>query len=293
MLNYHHLRYFWIVAHEGNLTRAARRINLSQSALSMQISALERDLGQPLFTRTGRRLLLTEAGRLTLDYADSIFTAGEELLSTLSATPTAPKRTLQVGALATLSRNFQSQFLAPLLAQPDAQVIVRVGQLADLLTQLDAFELDVILTNVAPVRQTNDRWVTHAIDTQPVSLVGPPHNPWLGQPLSALLSTAPLAVPTRPSSIRNGFDALVSRLGVVPNVVAEVDDMAMLRLVARQHTGLSVVPPIVVKDELDQGTLVEVAALPGLVEQFLAITLTRKFPNPLLAVVLPPPHPTA
>ncbi|MCB0062969.1 MAG: hypothetical protein KDE19_12675, partial [Caldilineaceae bacterium] len=85
---------------------------------------------------------------------------------------------------------------------------------------------------------------------------------------------------------RTGFDALVSRLGVRPHIVAEVDDMAMLRLVARSHNGLAVVPPIVVKDELDSGILVEVAKLPGLEETFFAITSTRRFPNPLLTLVL-------
>ena len=106
--------------------------------------------------------------------------------------------------------------------------------------------------------------------------------------LDALLSQEPLVAPTPQSSIRSGFDALVSRLGVRPRIVAEVDDMAMLRLVAREHPGLAVVPPIVVKDELDSGVLMEVAELPGLVETFFAITLARRFPNPVLDLVLQP-----
>ena len=103
--------------------------------------------------------------------------------------------------------------------------------------------------------------------------------------LSALLTSEPLVLPASESSIRAGFDALVNRLGVRPRVAAEVDDMAMLRLLARERLGLAVVPSIVVQDELRTGMLVEVAPLP-LVETFFAITLARRFPNPLLKVLL-------
>jgi LysR family transcriptional activator of nhaA len=105
-----------------------------------------------------------------------------------------------------------------------------------------------------------------------------------------LLRDELLVVPAPESSIRMGFDALIERLGIQPQIIAEVDDMAMLRLVAREHTGLAIIPPIVVKDELDSGVLVEVATLPGLAETFFAITLKRRFPNPLLRLVLPPDH---
>ncbi|MEZ4591964.1 MAG: LysR family transcriptional regulator [Chloroflexota bacterium] len=288
MLNYHHLRYFWLVAHEGNLTRTARKINIAQSALSMQISQLEEALGQQLFDRTGRQLVLTEAGRMTLDFADSIFHMGEELLGTLAQLEQ-PNRILRVGALATLSRNFQVQFLAPLLADQAVEVVIRSGTLGDLLQNLETYQLDVILTNVAPLRDGATRWVQHAIAEQPVSLIGPPRPGWQGKSLERLLAETPLVLPTPQSSIRTGFDALVSRLGIRPRILAEVDDMAMLRLVAREHEGLSVVPPIVVKDELDAGILTEVMALPGLVETFFAITVARRFPNPLLTTIMASP----
>jgi len=287
MLNYHHLRYFWIVAHEGNLTRAAKLHNIAQSALSMQISALEAYLGQPLFERIGRRLVLTEAGRIALDFADAIFATGEELQGTLGALEAPQRKALRVGALATLSRNFQIGFLGPALAEPEIEVIVRSGRLDELLNGLEAYTLDVVLSNIVPVRDERTRWVAHAIDKQPVSLVGQPRPKRDHLSLEVLLQSEALVVPAPESSIRTGFDALVNRIGIRPQIVAEVDDMAMLRLVAREHTGLAVVPPIAVKDELDTGVLVEVAELPGLAETFFAMTLTRRFPNPLLKLVLP------
>lgn len=287
MLNYHHLRYFWIVAHEGNITRAAKKHNIAQSALSMQIRALEAYLGQPLFERVGRRLVLTEAGYIALDFADAIFVKGDELLGTFGRREGPQRKVLRVGAVATLSRNFQFGFLRAPLAAPEVEVIIRSGSLDELLRDLEGYTLDVVLSNVAPLREQTTRWVVHAIDEQPVSLVGQPNPKRAHVSLEALLRDETLVVPSLQSTIRMGFDALVNRLGIHPQIVAEVDDMAMLRLVAREHSGLAVVPSIVVKDELDSSVLVEFAKLPGLTETFFAITMTRRFPNPLLRLVLP------
>lgn len=288
MLNYHHLRYFWIVAHEGNLTRAAHSINVSQSALSMQISALETYLRQKLFERVGRRLVLTEAGHIALDFADVIFGKGEELEGTLHDLVQPKQRHLRVGALATLSRNFQIGFLGSFLAQEGTRISIHSGTLNELLESLEAYRIDVVLSNIVPLRDDITRWVSHPIDKQPVSLIGSPNKKqYQSKSVEALLVEQPLVIPATQSSIRSGFDALINRLGIEPHIVAEVDDMAMLRLVARQHEGLAVVPPIVVKDELDSGTLVEVAALPDLEETFVAITLQRQFPNRLLQDLLP------
>lgn len=289
-LNFHHLRYFWAVAHEGNLTRAARQLHVSQSSLSVQIQKLEEQVGLPLFERRGKQLILTEAGRIALDFADSIFATGDELMGTLGhlvGSGESARRVFRVGALATLSRNFQIGFLAPLLVRDDVEVVIRSGALGDLLQGLEAYRLDVVLANVVPLRDAATEWVPHAIDRQPVSLVGPRKRGRPRRDLGRLLESEPLVLPTVESSIRTGFDALAARLGVRPRIAAEVDDMAMLRLVAREHDGLAVVPPIVVKDELDSGVLVEVAQLPELEETFFAITPARRFPNPLLDQVLP------
>lgn len=287
MLNYHHVRAFWIVAREGSVTRAAKKHNIAQSALSMQISALETYLGHPLFERTGRRLVLTEAGVIALNFADAIFAKGDELLGTFGRLEGPQLKVLRVGALATLSRNFQLEFLRAPLAAPGVEVIIRSGSLDELLRGLEVYTLDVVLSNIAPLRDKTTRWVLHVIDEQPVSLVGQPHPNRNQASLEVLLRGETLVVPSLQSTIRTGFDALVSRLDIQPQIVAEVDDMAMLRLVAREHSGLAVVPSIVVKDELDSGILVELATLPGLAETFFAITLARSFPNPLLSLVLP------
>jgi LysR family transcriptional activator of nhaA len=272
------------VAHEGILTRAAEKMGVSQSALSVQVKALEDRLGQALFERRGRSLELTEAGRIALDHADTVFSAGEELVATLAGRG-GLRQVLRVGALATLSRNFQLRFLRPVLGDPEVEVVLRSGGLADLLQGLEALRLDVVLLNTVPQRDAATPWVVHPIDEQPVSLIGSPARV-RGRGVAALLASEPLVLPTIESGMRAGFDRLADRMGLRPAVAAEADDMAMLRLLAREDVGLAVIPPIVVEDELARGLLVEAGALEGVREQFAAITLSRRFPNPLLARLL-------
>ncbi len=286
-INFHHLRYFWAVAHDGNLTRAAERLHVSASAVSVQIQKLEEQLGHKLFERRGRRLFLTEAGRIALDHADAIFELSDELTGTLGERGGPTRRILRVGALATLSRNFQLGFLQPLIGRDDVELVLRSGLIGDLLRELAAHRLDVILAHVAPVRDSGTAWVPHLIAQQPVSLVGHPSRIRKGRRLADILGSEPLLLPTIESSIRTGFDALTERLGIRVRVAAEIDDMAMLRLMARESHGLAVVPKIVVKDELEAGELAEIRRLPALFETFYAITAARRFPNPLLRELMP------
>ena len=275
MFNFHHLHYFWAVAHEGNLTRAAERLHVSQSAVSMQIQKLEANLGHALFERRGKQLLLTEAGRIALDHADAIFARGTELENALLGRGT-ERRVLRVGSLATLSRNFQLGFLKPVLRRGDVEIVVRSGAFGELLRALEAHLIDVLLANVAPPRDAATPWVAHEIAEQPVSLVGAPTKKRRSRDLKTLLTSEPLVLPAADSSIRTGFDALVNRLGVRPRIAAEVDDMAMLRLIARDSGWLTVLPDVVVQDELRSGSLVAVGQSPQLQERFYAITTPRR-----------------
>lgn len=284
-LNYNHLRYFRAVALEGNLTRAAAHLNLSQSALSVQIKALEDRLGHALFDRIGRRLELTEAGRIALDHAETIFKTGDELMATLRQTGRA-RSAIRVGALATLSRNFQLAFLRPLLNRSDVEIVLRSASMSELLRGLEGLALDVVLTNEPVPRDAATPFLTRRIAGQPVSLIGTPERRQAGDTLATLLAREPLILPTAESGLRAAFDSLASHYATVPQIAAEVDDIAMMRLLAREGAGLALLPPIAVTDELAAGTLVEHARLPDVIESFYAVTLTRRFPNPLVADLL-------
>lgn len=285
-LNLHHLRLFRATAREGTLTAAAKALHISQSAVSTQIKALEADLGHDLFERRGRNLVLTEAGRIALDYADQIFRASEQLSATFRAVG-GQRRVLRIGALATLSRNFQMRFLAPLIGRDDVEVVLRSGTQASLLRALDALAIDVLLTNLVPARDASSPYLVQQISQQPVSLVGARSRLALAaRGLRTLLTEAPLILPTPETSLRAGFDAMTEQLGIMPRIAAEADDMAMLRLLARSDAGVAVIPPIVVQDELAAGLLYELFQLPDITEQFCAVSIARTFPNPLLAEVL-------
>ncbi|MGX9353113.1 LysR family transcriptional regulator [Shimia sp. W99] len=284
-LNYHHLRYFWAVAHEGNLTRTAQHLNLSQSALSVQIKQLEERLGHTLFERRGRQLHLTEAGRIALDHADAIFATGQELVATLTGTVQS-RKALRVGALATLSRNFQIGFLRPMLSRMDVEVILRSGGPTELLEGLGTLNLDLVLMNRPPPDDSLTPYETHQVGEQEVSIVGTPERLDPDRPIRDLLKEQPFILPTTDSSVRTAFDAMASRMSVRPQIAAEVDDMAMMRLLAREDIGLALVAPIVVKDELNTGRLKEAKEHPRIKETFYAITLRRRFPNAVVQDLL-------
>ena len=282
-LNYHHLRYFHAVARDGNLTRAAGRLNLSQSALSTQIRQLEARLGHALFAREGRGLALTEAGRIALDHAERIFGAGDELVATLGRTGNGG-RAIRVGASATLSRNFQLRFLRPALARDDVALVLRSGPDEALLRGLRAMALDVALSTEPPPREAGAGVVAHRLGAQAVQLHGPPARMRHGT-LAALLAAEPVILPTE-SAIRTGFDALRARLGVEVRVAAEVDDMAMVRLLAREGLGLAVAPAVVLADEIASHALVTAPFDLGIEETFYAATMDRRFADPLVAELI-------
>ncbi len=281
-LNYHHLRYFWVIAREKSLSRAARRLNVSVSALSTQLRVLEKSLGQQLFDRGLKGLELSEAGRLALEYAETICRTGDELLDTFAGKASARRKVIRIGAMATLSRNFQLEFIRPALAARDVEVVLRSGNLRELLVQLEAYNVDLILST-EPVRADAERPLNnHLLAEYPVSLVAARSVKLRRAKFPLNLRQVPLVLPGRQSAMRAPFDTLLAAAGVLPHIAAEVDDMAMLRLLAREGVGVALVPPVVVKDELRDGRLREICRVPGLIKPFYAITLSRQFPNPLV-----------
>jgi LysR family transcriptional activator of nhaA len=284
-LNYNHLRYFWAVALDGNLTRTAATLNVSQSALSVQIRKLEQRLGVDLFERRGKALHLTEAGRIALDHAEAIFATGRDMLGTLRQTGVA-RRPVRIGALATLSRNFQMEFLQPLLRRADVELVLRSGSAEELLRGLQSVNLDVVLTNQAPGTDALMPFVVHHLSAQRVSLVGAPALLGKVRGPTELLATHPVILPSHGSSVRTGFDGLADRLGVRLQIAAEVDDIAMMRLLVREGHALAVLPPIAVRDELEAGVLIEADELRGIVETFYAVTTKRRYPNPVVNSLL-------
>ncbi len=275
-LNFHHLFYFWRVAKEGHLTRASEELHISQSALSAQIKQLEERLGEPLFTREGRRLVLTNNGQMVLAYAENIFGLGQEMLGRLQGNSLGISK-LRVGSVATLSRNYQENWFRPALANPDVVLTLESGLLADLLQRLLQHQLDVVLANEAVPTNPEQPLHCRLLGSQAVSLVGPAAQ-WQGQRLRIPqdLHGLDLALPGSRHALRAQFDALCEATQVKPRIRAEVDDMAMLRLIARDSGWLTLLPEVVVQDEVGNGTLVVLGQTAQLQEHFYAITAPQR-----------------
>lgn len=285
-LNYHHLRYFRSIAHEGTLTGAARKLGVAQSAVSVQLKQLEDSLGQPLFLREGKSLVLTEAGQIALQYAETIFRSGEELVSVLESRPTERRRVLRVGSVSTLSRNFQLACLQPFIGRSDVELVLRSGNLSELLSQLKTHTLDIVLSNLPVRRDVDSKLGSHLLEQQPVSLVGKKLGRGKRFSFPGDLATTPLVLPSLDSHLRAAFDLVLERHRIHPLIAAEVDDMAMLRLLAREGGGMALVPPVVVAGELKRGQLVEHHRFTDIHENFYAISPGRRFPNALAEELL-------
>ena len=285
-LNYRHLYYFWMVAKEGHLTRVAEQMHLSQSALSMQIRQLEEQLGYALFLREGRTLKLTELGHVVLDYADNIFAMGNELIEVVAAGRGHRSQRLRVGAVATLSRNFQENFLRPVMGMEDVKLVLESGTLDELLGRLAVHKLDIVLSNRPVNADEEQAWRCRRIARQPVCLVGRPRADAKPFRFPEGLKGMKLLLPGHSSDIRTEFNMLCEAKGIAMDIFAEVDDMAMLRLLARDSGGVALVPAVVVQDELKMGLLQQYCVVPEVFENFYAITTERQFQPQVLAALL-------
>jgi LysR family transcriptional activator of nhaA len=234
---------------------------------------------------------LTEAGRVTLQYAEEIFATGRELLSVFHrpAVRGARERVLRIGAVGTLSKNLQFDFLQPLLGEQGTRLLVVAGPFEDLVGRLKEHEVDVVLSNM-PARNEeggSGHIYSHLLGEMPVYLAGSMRVPGRRAPFPRWLEGVPLFLPTRQSLVRDGFDLLLAEAGITPVIRAEVDDMALLRLLALSGDGLALVPAIVVKHELGSRRMPTRFRVPGLSERFYAITQRRRFANPLLERTIP------
>lgn len=283
-LNYHHLYYFWQVARGDSLTETAHRLHISQSALSTQIKQLEQSMQVQLFRRAGRKLVLTDSGYQTLKYAEDIFSRGAELEQLLLQGMQPQRSPVRIGALSTMSRNFIESFITPLLATPDARYSLLSMNQPALLNALAQHQLDLALSNIAVQGNDSQLWQCRLLARQPVAVIGPP-----GKPLSANLATYQRqrwVLPPVQSPLRTAFDALAAQYQLQPDIVAEADDMAMLRLLARDSGALAVMPEVVVKDELQNGRLQKYLTLPQIYENFYIITTQRELLHPQLNLLL-------
>lgn len=285
-LNYHHLRHFWMIARHRSVTRAAEKLKISQSTLSEQLAELEGWLGQPLFDRRGRELHLTDAGRVALEHAETIYTTGHELITRFRQSGETHQRVLRIGAVGPLSKNLQFDFIQPILADTRTKVIVVAGALDELTRQLHEHKVDLVLSNI-PVRADQEHAIfNHRLGEVPVFLVGGKKMKLSPGKFPKFLKDVPLFLPSRQSDVRADFDLILANAGIEPFVHAEVDDMALLRLLALSGEGLALVSKIVVERELKSREIKFMQRVPGLSEKYFALTGRKRFQNAWLSDIV-------
>lgn len=285
-LNFNHLYYFWIVAKEGNLTRAAKRLLVAQSALSSQIKQLEYQMGMPLFKKVGRKLELTEAGNIALSYAEKVFTLTDEMQNVFRHHAHLGKTILKIGVSASLSRNFVENFIRPLLGRNDVEIQLDSGSAHELQTGLISHKLDLVLSNYLPEIQQRYLFRIRLIAEQPLSIVGKPLPTGQQFLLETDLHQYPLLLPGKSTEVRARFDQICDTLQLTYQILAEINDMPALRLLARDASGIALLPAVVVQDELRQGVLQEYCKIPGLYEQFYAISVKKQFEHDIVSFLL-------
>ena len=285
-LNYNHLYYFWVIAKEGHLGRAAAKLFVSQSALSTQLKKLENQLSNPLFSREGRLLQLTEAGQLTLSYADKIFGLGNELSGILKNSTSSSRMVLKIGIVSSLSRNFVENFIRPVLNRDDVELMIESGNQDELLIRLGQHQLHIVLSNFRPSPSAQYAFKTKSVAKQQLSLIGKPLANAKPFNFPQDLSQHKLLLPSVGTEIRAMFDLICYEQQITYTNMAEINDMPTLRLILRDSNCVALMPKVVVQDEVSNHTLQEYCTIPGLYEQFYAISTKRHFEPEIIKMLL-------
>ncbi|MDB6136677.1 MAG: transcriptional activator NhaR [Verrucomicrobiales bacterium] len=243
-LNYHHLRYFWTVAREGSLARAASVLNVSQPSISGQIRELETAVGQPLFRRQGRNNILTETGQLVQRYANDIFLLGGELMNELAGGPAARALRVRVGLTDSFPRLVANEILRPLfLPERPVHIVCRDGKAEELLTQLAAHRLDVVLAEEAPPGSASIRVFDHPLGSASCLFAASDKLAGRLRPeFPESLAGAPALFPAESSPMRRVVETWCRVHSIRPRLVAEFDDPGLMKVMAAEGRGFLVLP---------------------------------------------------
>jgi LysR family transcriptional activator of nhaA len=287
-LNYHHLLYFWTVAREGSITKACERLHLAQPTISAQIRSLEKSLGEPLFERQGRRLVLTEVGRLVYRYADEIFTLGRELRDTIKGRPSGgrPLR-LRVGVADALPKQVVYRLLEPALRLDQSlQIICYEGKPEPLVAELALHALDIVLSDTPLGPGAKVRAFSHQLGECGITIMGTPKLiAQLSGPFPDCLHDAPMLLPTDNTTLRHSLEPWFDSLGIRPRVVAEFEDTALLKVFGQAGLGLFVIPSVIETEVCRQYGVEVVGRTEALRERFYAISIERKLKHPAVVAI--------
>ena len=286
-LNYHHLRYFWTVAKEGGLSKAATKLHVSQPTISAQIKALEEVLGQKLFRRAGRNLALTDAGQQVLSYAEEIFSVGQELLHAVKQRRTSRPLRLNLGVADALPKLVTYHIIEPIfrLAQP-VQVSCLETSVSDMLLELASYRLDVVLADEPASSGVKTNVFNHLLGESGVTFCAAPQlAAKLRRGFPKSLNGAPALLPMSNTGLRRSLEKWFHAVGVRPRLVGEFYDPAFVNVLALHGLGFMTVPTIVVKETVSRFGFRVIGQTKECQQQFYAITPERKLTHPAVTAI--------
>ncbi|MCM2315907.1 MAG: transcriptional activator NhaR [Thermoanaerobaculia bacterium] len=286
-LNYHHLLYFWVVAREGSIVKATEVLNLTQPTISAQIQSLEESLGEKLFDRVGRRLVLTEAGRTTYRYAEEIFGLGRELRDTLKGRPTGRPARFRVGVADVVPKLIAYRILRPAfeLAEPP-EIVLREDHPQNLLAQLAVHELDLVIADAPIAAGLKVRAFHHLLGESGVSFFATPKlAATLRKGFPRSLEGAPVLLPAVATELRRGLDLWLDRLDLRPRVVAEFDDSALMKVFGYAGIGAFPASTVIEKEICEQYGLKVIGRIEEIRERYYAISSERKLTHPAVVAI--------
>jgi LysR family transcriptional regulator, transcriptional activator of nhaA len=286
-LNYHHLRYFWTVAKEGSLARAAEKLHVSQPSISEQIRELESAFGEKLFQREGRNNKLTAAGRVVFGYAEEIFALGRELMNAVKQRPGAKALRLYVGVADSFPKLVTNEILKPVFTMPQtAHVICREGKLEDLLAQLAAHRLDIVLADEPASSSTNFKTFNHSLgETGTTFCAEKKLAAQLKRNFPRSLHESPALLPTENTTLRRALETWFREQHLQPRIVAEFEDLALMKVMAAEGRGFIALPSVAVKDAVGHYGFQAVGRAENCRVQFHAITAERRIAHPAVALI--------
>lgn len=286
-MNYHHLRYFWVVAKEGGLRKAAEKLHVSQPTISVQIAALEGVLEEKLFRRGGRALALTEAGHRVLSYAEEIFSLGEQLLDVARQQPSARLLRVHIGITDSLPKLLSYEIIKPIfrLEQP-VQAVCREGKAADLLGQLAAHRLDIVLADEPAPSSLPIKVFNHLLGECGVTFCAERKlAATLKRKFPKSLNDAPVLLPTSNTALRQSLEKWFQAEDLRPRLMAEFDDAALMKIAAVEGLGFFPLPTLVVKEAVVRYGFQIIGRTEDCRQQFYAISAERKLTHPAVLAI--------